>query len=162
MKNYFAMAAAACLLSGCAVQRAQQANDAQTKMVGMSKEQVLACMGPPANRATEGATEVWSYNSGNNQTTVSTFGSANTSASVYGDRNFASGQATTTSSGFGVAQSRYCTVNVTLVNGQVSRMPLFTQRQSTSPLGRTHILSLKIGFPRETPLGSCLAYGSRR
>ena len=122
MKNYFAMAAAACLLSGCAVQRAQQANDAQTKMVGMSKEQVLACMGPPANRATEGATEVWSYNSGNNQTTVSTFGSANTSASVYGDRNFASGQATTTSSGFGVAQSRYCTVNVTLVNGQVSRM----------------------------------------
>jgi outer membrane protein assembly factor BamE (lipoprotein component of BamABCDE complex) len=33
-------------------------------MVGLTKEQVLACMGPPASKAT-GATEVWSYPSGN-------------------------------------------------------------------------------------------------
>jgi hypothetical protein len=28
-------------------------------MVGLSKEQVLICMGAPANKAAEGATEVW-------------------------------------------------------------------------------------------------------
>ena len=123
MKTRFAMLAVACLaVSGCAIQRAQEASDARTKMIGMSKEQVLACMGPPANRAAEGATEVWSYNSGNNQTTLSTFGTSNTNASVYGNRNYASGQATTTGTGFGIAQSRYCTINVTMLNGQVSRM----------------------------------------
>jgi len=34
-------------------------------MIGLIKEQVLACMGPPASKATEGPTEVWSYPSGN-------------------------------------------------------------------------------------------------
>ena len=52
----------------------------------------------------------------------STFGSSNTNASVSGNRNYATGQATTTSSGFGVATSRYCTVNVTMVDGRVSRL----------------------------------------
>jgi hypothetical protein len=33
-------------------------------MVGMSKEQILKCMGPPASKAAEGQTEVWGYNSG--------------------------------------------------------------------------------------------------
>jgi hypothetical protein len=48
-------------LSGCAFQRAQIAQDAQANMIGMPKEQVLACMGPPVNKATEGKTEVWAY-----------------------------------------------------------------------------------------------------
>jgi hypothetical protein len=109
-------------LGACAIQRAQEASDAQTKMIGLSKEQVLACMGPPAAKAVEGTTEVWSYNSGNNQTTVNTFSTSNTNASVSGNRNFASGQASTTSTGFGTARSRFCTVNVTMVNGAVSRM----------------------------------------
>jgi hypothetical protein len=51
-------------LSACSIQRGQIANDAQAKMIGLSKEQVLACMGPPVNKDTGGATEVWSYNSG--------------------------------------------------------------------------------------------------
>ena len=51
-------------LSACSIQRAQIANDAQAKMIGLSKEQVLACMGPPLNKGTGGASEVWSYNSG--------------------------------------------------------------------------------------------------
>ena len=38
------------VVAGCAVQRAQVAQDAQGKMIGLNKEQVLACMGPPANR----------------------------------------------------------------------------------------------------------------
>lgn len=52
-------------LCGCAFQRAEIAQDARTQMVGMSKEQVLSCMGAPANKAAEGATEVWGYDSGN-------------------------------------------------------------------------------------------------
>ncbi len=41
-------------LAACAVQRAQVANDAQSKMIGLSREQVLACMGPPINRTSGG------------------------------------------------------------------------------------------------------------
>jgi outer membrane protein assembly factor BamE (lipoprotein component of BamABCDE complex) len=93
-------------LAGCAIQRAQLANDAQSEMVGMTKEQVLSCMGPPANKAAEGATEVWSYPSGNGQTSVSTFAT--------GGGRFASG--------FGVAEQRFCTINVTMNGGRVSRM----------------------------------------
>jgi hypothetical protein len=59
------------LLASCAIQRAEIAQDARSQMVGMSKEQVLACMGAPANKAAEGATEVWGYASGNG-TTVAT------------------------------------------------------------------------------------------
>jgi hypothetical protein len=43
------------------LQRAQLASDARQKMIGMPKEQVLACMGVPVRRATEGTTEVWMY-----------------------------------------------------------------------------------------------------
>jgi outer membrane protein assembly factor BamE (lipoprotein component of BamABCDE complex) len=41
-------------LGGCAIQRAQIAQDARAQMVGMSREQVLVRMGPPANKAAEG------------------------------------------------------------------------------------------------------------
>ena len=46
--------ALAVAVSGCAIQRAQVAQDARVQMVGMSKEQILACMGPPASKAAEG------------------------------------------------------------------------------------------------------------
>src|SRR5579863_5190065 len=50
-------------LSGCAaMQRAEIAQQAQATMIGMPREKVLACMGPPAQKATEGQTEVWAYN----------------------------------------------------------------------------------------------------
>ena len=52
-------------IAGCSFQRAQIANEATNKMIGLSKEQVLACMGAPAKQAATGATEVWSYDSGN-------------------------------------------------------------------------------------------------
>jgi hypothetical protein len=50
---------------------------ARGRCVGLTKEQVLACMGPPAIRMAEGATEVWSYNSGDGR-----------SASYYWNRRF--------------------------------------------------------------------------
>jgi hypothetical protein len=87
-------------LGGCAIQRAQIAQDARAQMVGMSREQVLVCMGSPANKAAEGQTEVWSYNSGDG-TTV-------TSGSVsYG--NFS-----------GSSSRRFCQINVVMSGGAVS------------------------------------------
>jgi hypothetical protein len=103
MGIYRISALLACLLLGaCAIQRAQVANEAQGQMVGLTKEQVLACMGPPLNKATEGTTEVWSYASGNGETEVA----------LSGGRGWAAGS----------SSQRYCTVNVTMVAGRVSRL----------------------------------------
>ena len=67
MRNFAVGAAtllsAAILLTACASMRRETTENAQNKMVGLSKEQLLACMGPPANRTVEGTGEVWSYNS---------------------------------------------------------------------------------------------------
>ena len=87
MRRVWLAAMCGLIVSSCAVMRAKEANEAQVTMVGMSKEQILACMGVPAAKAVEGATEVWSYNSGNGQTVG--FGSS--SASVSGGRGYASG-----------------------------------------------------------------------
>jgi outer membrane protein assembly factor BamE (lipoprotein component of BamABCDE complex) len=78
-------------LSGCAIERAQIAQQAQTNMIGMPKEQVLACMGPPANKATEGKTEVWAYS---------------TNPTINLDR--------------GSGSTRYCNINITINVGAVS------------------------------------------
>lgn len=87
-------------LAGCAFQRAEIAQDARAQMVGMSKEQVLTCMGAPANKAAEGATEVWGYSSGNGMTVV------NASYDRYG--------------GSAVRHSRFCNINIVFTGGQVS------------------------------------------
>jgi len=60
-------------------------------MIGMPKEQVLACMGPPVNKATEGKTEVWAYS---------------TNPTINMDR--------------GSGSTRYCNVNITMNAGIVS------------------------------------------
>ena len=116
------LAVAAGGLTGCAIERAQLAHDAQSRMVGLTKEQVLSCMGVPAAKAAEGATEVRSYNSGNDHTQTATFGQSTTNASLYGNRQFATGNAYTTGSGFGISSRRYCTVNVVMSDGRVSRV----------------------------------------
>jgi hypothetical protein len=87
-------------LASCAIQRAEIAQDARAQMVGLSKEQVLACMGAPANKAAEGATEVWGYASGNGMTV------ATASYDRFG--------------GTAVSSSRFCNVNIVFANGQVS------------------------------------------
>jgi hypothetical protein len=111
----------ACLgVAACSLQRAEVAHNAQAQMVGMAKEQVLQCMGPPAQKSAEGQTEVWSYASGNGRTQVSTFGNSTTSGSVIATGNYASGQASTYGSGLAIATRRSCTVNVVMVAGRVS------------------------------------------
>ncbi len=87
-------------LGGCAFQRAEVAQTAQASMIGMPKEQVLACMGPPANKAAEGKTEVWGYSSGNGTTvTDASFGR-------FG--------------GTAVSSSRFCNINIVMTGAQVS------------------------------------------
>src|SRR3974390_3053735 len=102
--QYFGALAGGILLASCSFQRAQVAADAQTAMVGMTKEQVLACMGPPVNKATEGATEVWVYNSGNGQTDVATYASGNRFSAA----------------GFGVASQRFCQININMNASRVA------------------------------------------
>ena len=100
------MLAVISLATACALQRAEVARNAQEQMIGLSKEKILACMGPPANRLAEGSTEVWSYASGNGMTEGSVF--------VSGGNGFASGS--------GVSTRRFCQINVVMTNGSVSRV----------------------------------------
>ena len=95
-----AFAAVAVALGGCAIQRAQIAQDARVQMVGLSKEQVLVCMGPPASKAAEGQTEVWSYSSGDGTTIAS---------GTVSSGNFS-----------GVSSRRFCQINVIISGGAVS------------------------------------------
>jgi len=126
IRNNLIMAFCAFALAGCSVQRAVVAQNAQEKMLGMSREQVLACMGPPANKAAEGATEVWSYASGDGRTISIGSVSAQTDSSFTADRygNQISGTGTATTTGLASATSsrRYCTVNVAMTDGRVSRI----------------------------------------
>jgi hypothetical protein len=87
-------------LCGCAFQRAEIAQDARAQMVGMTKEQVLACMGAPATKAAEGATEVWGFASGNGMTVASA------SYDQYG--------------GTAVSSNRFCNIDIVFAGGQVS------------------------------------------
>lgn len=58
MLRNFLIGLSGLLLAGCAVQRAVMAQSAQEKMVGLNKEPVLACMGPPGQKTAKGVTEV--------------------------------------------------------------------------------------------------------
>jgi hypothetical protein len=118
MKPTATLAALFLTLAGCAVERAQVAGDAKARMVGMSRERVLACMGPPGQRLAEGKTEVWSYASGG-QTIAHAFGDANTTGSAMISGNSIYGNANTTSSGTAIAERRYCIVNIVMADGTV-------------------------------------------
>ena len=114
------MACCATVLSGCAIQRAQVAQDARAQMVGLFKEQVLGCMGPPANKAAEGQTEVWSYASGNGYSATVASTDVNTTGQASRIGNEVYGSATSTGFGTAVSTRRYCTVNVVMKNGLVA------------------------------------------
>jgi len=103
-------AALAALLCACSIQRAEDANKAKQSMVGMSKEQILQCMGPPANRASVGSTEVWSYNSGNGH--VDTFGEATATG----------GSGSATAFGSATSIGRSCKVDVVMSADRVTAL----------------------------------------
>lgn len=122
---------AVAMVSGCSLQRAEIASAAQKQMVGMPKERVLACMGVPAARQSEGGTEVWSYGSGGRTDTFA-LTTATTTASAMGmgqtqiignsvlSSGVASESATTNIFGHSSTRARYCLVNVVMVGGRVS------------------------------------------
>ena len=126
MHRFLMMGCVVSLLPGCSVQRAMVAQDAREKMVGLDREQILACMGPPVSKASEGGTEVWSYGSGNDRTTSIGTGYAQTEVSAVaqrrGDQVFANGSATTASATSVTSTRRHCTVNVVMTAGRVTSL----------------------------------------
>lgn len=97
-------------IAGCTIMRAQVAAEAQETMIGMSKEDVLSCMGAPTNTAVAGGTEVWSYMSGDGHT--DTFGVA----SSFGSYGLA------TAFGSSSTSMLYCKIDVVLTGGRVRRV----------------------------------------
>src|SRR5258708_7472942 len=95
------------LSSACSIERAQQASQARSVMIGMPKERLLSCMGAPVHSVSAGNTEVWTYYSSNGQTDTSG------SATAFGN-NFAFGSATST--------TRSCKTDVVMSAGRVVRV----------------------------------------
>jgi outer membrane protein assembly factor BamE (lipoprotein component of BamABCDE complex) len=94
-------------LAACgSIQRSDDAAEAKVHMVGMSRQDVLECMGPPKKKAHQENTEVWSYAStdgtGGNESTTVPIGSIKHTSSQH-DRSF-------------------CTVNVVMRDGVVTRV----------------------------------------
>jgi hypothetical protein len=92
-------------LAGCVFQRSENAERARQKMIGWTKEQVLVCMGPPAKKAHEGETDVWSYHSTNGEHDYA------------GDKHKLS---VTDTLNFGQGYRYFCDVNVVMTNGTVA------------------------------------------
>ena len=95
-------------LSACALQRADDAAAAKTRMPGLTRAEVLACMGPPKRKASDGAIEVWSYLSTDRR-----------GESV--GNSLRAGGLTTGSASVRISEhdSNFCTVNVVMKNGVV-------------------------------------------
>lgn len=109
-------------LSGCTIQRSMGASDAQKAMVGFSKERVLSCMGPPQSKASEGRTEVWTYNSGGGSTFTTGAGGFGGTANTTVDP---SGRTTSFGGGWlgnSFSDTRFCRVNVVMNDDRVSAL----------------------------------------
>ncbi len=94
-------------VGSCSFQRAEVAKEAKDKIVGMSKEQVLVCMGAPSQRVTVGETEVWTYPSGGD---TRSFGTASGSIDASGNANAV---------GSSYSEHRYCIVNIVMTGEKV-------------------------------------------
>lgn len=129
-----ASACALLMLSGCVFERAQTAATAKSQMIGLSKRDVLACMGVPQARVAEGNVEVWGYESGNGRTDTFSNSYSNTTGSAVGAAEatrvgntvYATGAAAGTSQTGSFVDSmtrkRSCTVSVVMTNDVVSRV----------------------------------------
>jgi hypothetical protein len=109
------------LLSGCSesLKRDNEAAKAKAQMIGLSKEDVLACMGPPKKKAKEGSTEVWQF--------LSTDGRSVRSGGSYGFGGRTKTSSVSSSSDWlGLSSSsggkRFCTVNIVMKDGVVTRV----------------------------------------
>ena len=96
---------ASLVVSACGFQREQLAKDAPNLMMGASKDQLVACMGQPANKSTAGTAEVWSYKSDSGSVEPFETGGEQTQAPSARRPN-----------------PTACTINITLVGGRVSKL----------------------------------------
>jgi len=103
-------------LASCGPIQSAQVQDQINGMIGLSKEHVLSCMGPPTSTANAGATEVWSYNS---------LGPINTSTAVGGNQSLVVGSTTTS--------QEFCVVNLTMQNDRVVASNTRSQGKLLSP-----------------------------
>ena len=101
------------LLSGCAMQRAADAETAQKIMVGMDKEKVFTCMGIPKKKATEGKTEIWAYESGDRRITRN-------KPRATSSKDFTNSFAASLGFEDEVRTARFCTVQVVMTDNIVS------------------------------------------
>jgi hypothetical protein len=62
MRVLFAAAIGSLALAACSLQ--SPAPDEPSNMLGLTEKQISSCLGAPAQKSTEGATEVWSYADG--------------------------------------------------------------------------------------------------
>ena len=102
------------------MQRAETARAAKVALVGMSREDVLACAGPPTQKAAEGATEVWSYPSGNGATSSFSTASAYGQGHAYGSPGYASSTGSAYGFGTTVSHRKFCIVNIVMRDGGVT------------------------------------------
>jgi hypothetical protein len=104
------------LLTSCGPIQSAQVQDHINGMIGLNKEHILSCMGPPTSTANAGVTEVWSYNS---------LGPINTSAVVSGNQSLAVGSTSTS--------QEFCVVNLTMQNDRVVAANTRSQGKLLSP-----------------------------
>ncbi len=110
------------IVAGCAIQRSQVAQEAKASMVGMTKEQVFTCMGPAPTKASEGATEIWSYPSGNGYQSTAVIASADSNFNANRAGSNVSGNVNTLGTATGVSTRRFCVVNIVIQGGLVSQV----------------------------------------
>jgi hypothetical protein len=110
------------MLAGCAIQRSQVAQEAKASMVGMTKEQVFTCMGPAQTKSSEGATEIWSYPSGNGYQSSTVLAGTDSNFNAARTGNNVAGTASTFGTATGVSTRRFCTVNIVIHDGVVSQV----------------------------------------
>jgi hypothetical protein len=92
----------ALIVVSCGAIQSSQVADQINGMVGLSKEHVLSCMGPPSSTAQVGTTEVWAYNS---------LGPVNSSTVVSANQSLIVGSTSTS--------QQFCAVDLTMQSDRV-------------------------------------------
>ena len=93
-------------VAGCKLQRLELARNAQTELIGVTKNYILGCAGVPHRKAKEGSTEFLTYVSGGDSVGSGTYSSSG-SGSVFGTL---------------FSQRRYCEVTFVIYNDLVTRV----------------------------------------
>jgi len=102
MKRIYLFCLICTVLTGCGLVHSAQVHDQINAMNGLSKEQVLGCMGSPSSKSSEDTVDVWTY---------SNFGPVTTNVAVSGNQYSAHGSASTS--------QESCIVNLTMKDGIV-------------------------------------------